>query len=288
MVHRLLQVSDTHLAVRPRDGDDAAPAARRNWAALRPWLAGAGADALVHTGDLVRLLPETAEDRALAAAELAAVGGTRLVVPGNHDVGHGLLDDPEASVEGPITAARVAAHRGAFGADRFAHELGAWLLLGINAHLLGTGMDEEGEQDEWLRATLRGAGGRPLALFLHLPLFLVDPDEPGDHATRTITVPAGPRRRLLDALGPGLRLVASGHLHQHRSAVVGGVAHVWAPSAAFTFPPIPDIAPLTDPQPPVTGVLEYRLTDRALTWGRPPVPGLEPYEYRPRSMRTSD
>jgi len=191
VVHRLLQVSDTHLAARPDDGDDAAPAARRNWAALRPWLAAAGANALVHTGDLVRMLPETAEDRALAAAELAAVGGTRLVVPGNHDVGHGLLDDPGASVEGPITAARVAAHREAFGADRFAHELGAWLLLGINAHLLGTGMDEEGEQDEWLRATLRGAGGRPLALFLHLPLFLVDPDEPGDHATRTITVPPG-------------------------------------------------------------------------------------------------
>ena len=56
-VHRVLHVSDTHLAAEP--ADDGAVAARRNWAALRPWLAAAGADAVVHTGDLVRMLPES-------------------------------------------------------------------------------------------------------------------------------------------------------------------------------------------------------------------------------------
>lgn len=281
MAFRLIQISDTHLAAQVGEGDGGGAAARRNWAALRPWLAGADADAVVHTGDLLRLMPDQAADRALAAAELAAVGGTRLVVPGNHDVGHGLIDDPGASVEGPITHERVAAHRAAFGGDRFAHELGAWLLVGINAHLLGTGFDEEAEQDDWLRATVRDAGPRPIALFGHLPLFLAEPGEPADDRTRTFTVPPAPRLRLLDALGPGLRLVGSGHLHQHRSAVVDGVAHVWAPSAAFTFPPSLGPLPLADPRPPVTGVVEYRLTDRTLVWGTPVVPGLEPYEYQP-------
>jgi len=281
-IARVVQVSDTHLAAQVGEGDAAGAAARRNWDALRPWLAAAGADAVVHTGDLIRLLPETAADRELAAAELAATGVDPLVVPGNHDVGHGVLDEPGISVEGPVTPARVAAHRAAFGADRFARELGDWLLLGIDAHLLGTGLDQEAEQDDWLRATVRAAGNRPLALFLHLPLFMVDPDEPEDPERRDVCVPPGPRRRLLDTLGPGLRLVGSGHLHQHRSAVVGGVAHVWAPSVGFSFPSDLVALPLAAPERPVPGVLEYRLARRTVSWGRPAVPGLEPFEYRPR------
>lgn len=45
------------------------------------------------------------------------------------------------------------------------------------------------------------------------------------------------RRRLLDVLGgTDLRLVASGHVHQHRRRRVGDVEHCWAPSTAYVLP----------------------------------------------------
>ena len=251
---------------------------------LRPWLAAQNAAAVVHTGDLVRLHPADRADRELAATELsAAVDGTRLVVPGNHDVGHGWLDDPEASIEGPTSSALVQAFRAIWGTDRFAHELGAWLLLGLNAHVLGTRLPEEAEQDDWLRTTVRDAGDRPLALFLHQPVCLRATSEVLPDTYKTLSVPPEPRRRLLDLLGPRLHLVASGHLHTARSAVIDGVAHVWAPSAAFTFP-IEELAwalPLTSPEANVTGAVEYRFTDDSVAWGPALVPGLEPYVYRP-------
>ncbi len=36
--------------------------------------------------------------------------------------------------------------------------------------------------------------------------------------------------------GRDLRLVASGHVHQHRRRTLDGVLHLWTPSAAFVIP----------------------------------------------------
>src|SRR5262245_2480983 len=45
------------------------------------------------------------------------------------------------------------------------------------------------------------------------------------------------RRRLADVLhGANLRLVASGHVHQHRLRRVADVDHCWAPSTAYVLP----------------------------------------------------
>ena len=40
---------------------------------------------------------------------------------------------------------------------------------------------------------------------------------------------------ILDAL-PNLKLVACGHVHQHRIFEKDGITHVWAPSTAFILP----------------------------------------------------
>src|SRR5262245_31312669 len=49
-------------------------------------------------------------------------------------------------------------------------------------------------------------------------------------------VPLAYRRHLMDLLGANLRLVTSGHVHQHRRRCVHGVEHYWAPSTAFVLP----------------------------------------------------
>lgn len=99
--------------------------------------------------------------------------------------------------------------------------------------LLATGHPEEALQYEWLEAALAVSG--KVALFLHKPLFVDDPDE-GPRGYWT--VPPGPRRRLLDLLRQAdVRLVASGHLHVAMARRFGDADHVWGPSAAFVCGP---------------------------------------------------
>ena len=40
----------------------------------------------------------------------------------------------------------------------------------------------------------------------------------------------------MDLLGSSLRLVASGHVHQHRRRCANDVEYCWAPSTAFVLP----------------------------------------------------
>ena len=45
------------------------------------------------------------------------------------------------------------------------------------------------------------------------------------------------RTRLLDKLNRSdVRLIVSGHLHQHRDRIVGGRRHLWVPAVAFAAP----------------------------------------------------
>ena len=102
---------------------------------------------------------------------------------------------------------------------------------------MNTGLASEAEQFDWLAAQLAGASGKPVALFLHKPLFLHEPER---SRTRGLRDPlrAGCRRaaaswrcwRSVD-----LRLVASGHVHQRRDFTYRRVRHVWAPSAGFVI-----------------------------------------------------
>ena len=73
--------------------------------------------------------------------------------------------------------------------------------------------------------------GKPVALFLHKPLFLDAPDDPERPATSIRYVPMPARRRLIEMLrAVDLRLVAAG---QRRDFTFGHVRHVWAPSVGF-------------------------------------------------------
>jgi hypothetical protein len=108
-------------------------------------------------------------------------------------------------------------------------DAGAWRLVGVNAQLFGSGLARERAQDQWLDEQLRIAG-RPTALFLHKPLFL---ERPADDVVSPACMVPSARTRLLDKLNrPDVRLIVSGHLHQHRDRAIGGLRHLWVPAAA--------------------------------------------------------
>jgi 3',5'-cyclic AMP phosphodiesterase CpdA len=122
---------------------------------------------------------------------------------------------------------------------------------------MNTGIESEAEQFDWLASELARVNGRPVALFLHKPLFLHAPDDPELAASAVRYVPYVQRKRLIEMFGTvDWRLVASGHVHQRRDFTFGHTRHVWAPSTGFIIPDrIQDVIGIKE-----TGLVEYRFT----------------------------
>jgi 3',5'-cyclic AMP phosphodiesterase CpdA len=188
----------------------------------------AGAEAIVVNGDLCINGPDSDAEIDFAARALGTLRTPVLALPGNHDVG----DEPPGQDPAQIVdASRLARWDARFGTDRFAHDIGAWRVLGVNAQLFGSGLRREAEQEAWLADRLEETIGSPVALVLHKPLFLDHPAE--DRPTAASLNPA-PRAKLMALLRQGgVRMVISGHLHASRDRVVDGLRHLWLPAVAF-------------------------------------------------------
>jgi 3',5'-cyclic-AMP phosphodiesterase len=220
---RVVQISDTHLS------------RRRSWfvpnframvgiiSDLRPAL-------VVNTGDISFDGADLEDDLAFARSCHAEFDVPLRSIPGNHDVGDNPSGSDSAQV---ITEPRLLRYRRYFGEDYWLLETRPWLLIGLNVELFGSGLKAEAEQWAFLESAARRASARPIALFVHKPLCHEDPDETDVNHRY---VPPEPRRRLLDLVGANLRVVASGHVHQHRRRRIGDVDHCWAPSTAFILP----------------------------------------------------
>jgi 3',5'-cyclic AMP phosphodiesterase CpdA len=218
---RVVLLSDTHLS--PVHGFF-----WENWRLARDALNAAPPDLVIVTGDLCINGAESDADMAFAGEAMRGLQMPALFLPGNHDVGD---EPPGQTHEQLIDASRLARWNGTFGSDRFCQPIGGWRLIGINAQLCGSGLEEEEAQYEWLAAQLADGGG-PIALFLHKPMFLDDPGE--DMATASTLNPA-PRARLRAMLsGTPVRLIVSGHLHSHRDVTHDGIRYLWAPALSFT------------------------------------------------------
>ena len=156
-----------------------------------------------------------------------------LYIPGNHDIG----DNPTAI--GPAPKPPVAeAHRRQFcdiiGEDHWSFEAAGWHFIGLNTLVMNSGLAFEAEQFDWLSQEVSRVNGKPVALFLHKPLFLNLPDDPETPETSIRYVPQPARARLIEMFAPvDLRLIASGHVHQRRDFTWRHTRHVWAPSAGF-------------------------------------------------------
>ncbi len=244
---RLTQISDTHLARRLTTLTDNFHRVSEHIDATRP-------DLVVNSGDLAFDGPTQRDDLAFAKELHAALPVPCRYLPGNHDIG----DNPTAV--GPVpphpaSEAHVQSFRSVIGEDRWRFEEAGWCFIGLNSLIMNTGLDSEAEQFDWLASRLAHVNGKPVALFLHKPLFLNAPGDPEIEASAIRYVPQPARRRLIDMLDKvDLRLVASGHVHQRRDFTWRHARHVWAPSAGFI---------ISDARQEVigikeTGLVEYR------------------------------
>jgi 3',5'-cyclic AMP phosphodiesterase CpdA len=223
---RLTQISDTHLARRLQKLTDNFHRVSEHIDATRP-------DLVVNSGDLAFDAPTNRDDLEFAKTLHDALPVPCRHLPGNHDIG----DNPTAVGPAPSQLATEQDRQdflSVIGDDRWCFDAAGWCFIGLNSLVMNTGIASEAEQFDWLASELASVNGKPVALFLHKPLYLDAPDDPELAASAIRYVPQPARSRLIDMFGAvDLRLVASGHVHQRRDFTFGHVRHVWAPSAGF-------------------------------------------------------
>jgi 3',5'-cyclic AMP phosphodiesterase CpdA len=220
---RIVVLSDIHLS--PTHGFF-----WENWCIAREFADAAKADAVIVNGDLAINGPDSDAEIAFAATALANLRTRVMALPGNHDVGD---EPPGQDPDQIIDSDRLARWDNCFATDRWVLDAGGWCLVGVNAQLFGSGLMREHAQDQWLDEQLSTAG-RPTALFLHKPLFL---ERHTDDAASPACMEPSARARLLDKLSQSdVRLIVSGHLHQHLDRTFGAQRHLWVPAVAFAGP----------------------------------------------------
>jgi 3',5'-cyclic AMP phosphodiesterase CpdA len=223
---RLTQISDTHLTRR-------LTTLTANFERVSEYIDATRPDLVLNSGDLAFDGPTSPNDLSFARGLHDALPVPCRFLPGNHDIG----DNPIRLGPKPpqlVTEQARQAYQAVFGDDRWRFEAAGWCFIGLNSLLMNSGLPSEAEQFDWLASELAAAAGKPVALFLHKPLYLNAPDDPelAASAIRYVQPPA--RQRLIDQFETAdLRLVASGHVHQRRDFTSRNVRHIWAPSAGF-------------------------------------------------------
>jgi 3',5'-cyclic AMP phosphodiesterase CpdA len=225
---RLTQISDPHLARRQ-------PKLTDNFHRVSEYIDATRPDLVINSGDLAFDGPTSRDDLEFAKTLHDALPVACRYLPGNHDIG----DNPTKVgpvPSQPVTEQDLQAFRSIFGEDRWRFDAAGWCFIGLNSMVMNTGLASEAAQFDWLASQFSGANGKPVALFLHKPLFLNSPDDPELPATSIRYVPMPVRHDLVEMFhAVDLRLVASGHIHQRRDFTYSRVRHVWAPSAGFVI-----------------------------------------------------
>ena len=218
---RIAQISDTHLSKTHAYFVD-------NFRALADEIRQSSPDLVVHSGDVSFNGPVAEADLVFSHEEMARIASPWRIIPGNHDVGeaprHSRLDQP-------LTDARIAAWRRTFGPTSWTEDVADWRLVGLDTSLFDSGRQEEADQAEFLRHALATRGDRPVLVFMHMPPFVDDPEEP--QAT-TSSIPFSGRLDFLETCSRGgVRAIACGHLHVYRRMTWRDIEIVWAPCTSF-------------------------------------------------------
>jgi 3',5'-cyclic AMP phosphodiesterase CpdA len=242
---RLTQISDPHLARRQ-------PKLIDNFHRVSEYIDATRPDLVINSGDLAFDGSAQRDDLEFARALHDALPAPCRYLPGNHDIG----DNPTKVgpvPSQPVTEQSQQAFLSIFGEDRWRFDAAGWCFIGLNSLVMNTALASEAEQFDWLASQLSSANGKPVALFLHKPLYLNSPDDPELAATSIRYVPMPARSHLVEMCHTvDLRLVASGHIHQRRDFTFGHVRHIWAPSAGFV---------ISDAKQEVIGIKEAGLVE---------------------------
>ena len=242
---RLIQISDTHLARRM-------PTLTQNFHRVGEYIDARRPDLVVNSGDLAFDGPTSRDDLEFARELHAALPVACRYLPGNHDIGDNPTELGPAPPQ-PATEQERQNFLSVFGEDRWRFDAAGWRFIGLNSLVMNTGLASEAEQYDWLASQLSSADGKPVALFLHKPLYLNSPEDPELAASAIRYIPMPARSRVVEMLrAADLRLVASGHVHQRRDFTYRHIRHVWAPSAGFV---------ISDARQEVIGIKEVGLVE---------------------------
>ncbi len=225
-VFRLTQITDTHLTPR-------VPPFVENFHRVSQHIDDTRPDLVVNSGDVAFDGSDHPDDLAYAKTLHDALPVDCRYIPGNHDIG----DNPTSTGAPPHQRVSDTPRQqfiAAFGDDRWRFDAAGWSFIGLNSLIMNSALASEAEQSEWLASELSTLRGRPLALFIHKPLYLHHPDDPELAAKSFRYVPMPARSQLIAQLDTvDLRLVACGHVHQRRDTTFRTIRHIWAPSASF-------------------------------------------------------
>ncbi|MFQ5995004.1 MAG: metallophosphoesterase family protein [Acidiferrobacterales bacterium] len=216
-----IQISDMHLS-------RTHPYFVHNWEVVLEHVNRAKPDLVLSTGDLTLNGAISDDDLGYVREQLDRIGAPVFAVPGNRDVGNNL---PNIRNEYSINNASLERYHRLVGQDYWSVDEGDWRLIGIDSILFNSGLASETEQDEWLQSTLADKGARSVAMFFHKPLYLQTPAE--KRITQACVMP-NPRRQILKMIkSHDIRLISTGHLHEHRVRRLGRTLMLWAPAIAY-------------------------------------------------------
>ena len=246
---RLTQISDTHLCRAARFA-----ALIDNFHRVAEHIDATRPNLVVNTGDLAYDAPTSRDDLPFAKQLHDALPVPCRHLPGNHDIG----DNPTAVGQPPrqpATQTERQNYLAVIGEDRWRFDEAGWCFIGLNSLIMNTGLESEAEQFDWLASELVRTNGKPVALFLHKPLFQNAPDDAETEDTAIRYVPQPRRKDLVEMFSKiDLRLIASGHLHQRRDFTHGHTRHIWAPPTSFILPE--RVQPVIGTKE--SGLVEYR------------------------------
>lgn len=224
---RVILVSDTHLSA-------SAPQAQANWDAVVSYVGACAPDLVIHLGDLSLDAAGNALDLRHGRTQLDRLPVAWHAVPGNHDIGDNPWPGAPAGIA--VDAGRHQRWLDIVGADHWSITVGGWILLAIDAQLLGSGLAAEAAQWSWLEEQAgRHRGRQPVALITHKPVTATGTELAAAPPYRFWPPPAGDRLARLFG-GTPHALVMSGHVHQYRLLRLDGTDHMWVPTTWAVLP----------------------------------------------------
>lgn len=180
-------LADTHHLVDPgmysAKGDSVTPEIVREWSERGDWalaLAKATEPGLVfHVGDLAQEYPGSRffdTGRRAAVSQFEESGLAVNFAAGNMDIG----DKPDPTVPaGWVEPGFLKRWDEDFGKSFYSQTEGDTHFIVLNSQIMNTTLPEAIEQREWVEADLAAHASHRIFMFLHLPPYLVDEDEPG-------------------------------------------------------------------------------------------------------------
>lgn len=192
-------------------------------------------DFVVHLGDAVQKFPEsTGFESAVTAAneQFEGLDWNLHHVAGNHDVG----DKPDLTMPTEwVTPESLRLFHERYGPSWYSWDHDGVHFVVLNSQIMNSSLPARANQREWLEADLEQTVDEPIFVFLHLPPFLHEPDEPALGHYDNIDQPA--RDWLLQLIREnGVTDLFAGHSHFRFHNRVGDVRCHVAPSPSFTRP----------------------------------------------------